>query len=70
MSIKENQLDELTKFLKKNPNPSVKVIGTLVKGGISCIGAVPRLFGAEVHCHSDVYDAVCLTVRMNSVNNQ
>lgn len=58
-------IEDLIEFLKENPNPSVEVVSTLVKGGISCFGPVPTLCGAGIHCHSDVYDEVIRIIRSN-----
>lgn len=58
-------IENLIEFLKENPSPAVKVISTLVPGAIVCIKSVPTLFGAEVHCNSDVYDEVISTIGIN-----
>ena len=60
-------INNLNDFLKDHPSPSVRVISTLVSGGISCIRPVPRLFGAEVHCHENAYDDVIRAIRTNQV---
>ncbi len=65
-----NELKDLKAYLKDHPNPSVKIIGTLVSRGVSLIRPVPRLFGAEVHCHANVYDDVLREIKANKLDKQ
>ena len=47
--------DELIEFLKINPKPKLVIREGIREGYVSCIGAVPRLFGAELHTTRETY---------------